>query len=254
MCTLTCRSCTQFPSPRRHQEIAARLWSGNVLVWTLFQLIHQLQSIRINLIRAWDALFALSTGITKKKLCFDSLCFSRTSICINLCDDLVTVKSTGSSSTSQSFAGKLCIVSIFPPVLILKKGSLCLSFDLHPDLGLVHYSVGKDARLPVLCVSFSLLGFCRCVLPGAAQGQDPAGHGRGRSKILAHTQLRHSWIMWHISFAAHARTMRHLNRSWMIWIAQKAKGMDNPFEPKMQMLNPMNPKHNVQQYIISSKV
>lgn len=78
---------------------------------------------------------------------------------------------------SQSFAGKLCIVSIFPPVWILKQGSLCLSVDLHPDLGLVHYPVGKGARLPVLCVSFSLLDFSRCVLPGAAQGQDPAGHG-----------------------------------------------------------------------------
>lgn len=91
------------------------------------------------------------------------------------------MKSAGTSSTDQPIAGKLCIVTIFPPVRILKQGSLCLSVDLPPDPSLVHHPVGKGEGLPLLCVPLPLLGLSRPVLPGAAQGQDPAGHGRGRS-------------------------------------------------------------------------
>lgn len=77
-------------------------------------------------------------------------------------------------------AGKLCF-PVLPPVLILKQGPLCLSVDLPPDLGLVHHPVGEGARLSLLRLSLPLLGLGRRVLPGAAEGQDPAGHGRGGS-------------------------------------------------------------------------
>lgn len=45
----------------------------------------------------------------------------------------------------------------------------------------MYHPVGKGARLSVICVPLPVLGLGRGVFPGAAQGQDPAGHGRGRS-------------------------------------------------------------------------
>lgn len=53
----------------------------------------------------------------------------------------------------------------------------------------MHHPVGKGAGLSVICVPLPVLGLGRGVFPGAAQGQDPAGHGRGRSFSILNFQL-----------------------------------------------------------------